>query len=268
MAVTRSPAYPGIAINDAVELVAKIYNENRTNPVDRDAAARDMGYAGMTGSSSKALADLSHYGLIEKAGKGAVRVSQRAVDVLYPASPEGRSSAYREAAFSPALFGELRAQFPDGTPSENNLRSYLMRMGFATSAIPYVLTSYRETCRMAQETGASESHGVEGTQIAESSPPNKMETNEMPESAIMERARPPAPQIPASALQSVADALSSPQLNRINMNIQGDKVHLSGLLDHKGLDALEKKIVALRVLLDVYNETIDTGDANDAEYDL
>ena len=94
MAITRSPAYPGVSVNQAIDLVAKVYAENRTNPVDRDAAARDMGFAGMTGSSSKALADLAHYGLIEKAGKGAIRVTQRAVDILYPSSPAGRAEAF------------------------------------------------------------------------------------------------------------------------------------------------------------------------------
>ncbi len=171
MAVTRSPAYPGIALPQAIDLVAKIHASNRTNPVDREAAAKDMGYAGMTGSSSKALADLAHYGLIEKAGKGAVRVSQRAVDILYPASPSGKATALNEAAFAPALFGTLRTQFHDGIPSENNLRSYLMRTGFATSAIPFVLHSYRETCRVAQEEGATESHGMPAATGPESSLP-------------------------------------------------------------------------------------------------
>ncbi len=47
------------------------------------------------------------------------------------------------------------------------------------------------------------------------------------------------------------------------MNIQGDKVRISGLLNLKGLDALEKKIAALRVLLEVHEEANDTGNSND-----
>jgi len=36
-------------------------------------------------------------------------------------------------------------------------------------------------------------------------------------------------------------------------------VQISGLLDLKGLDALEKKIAALRILLDTYIDANDTG---------
>lgn len=261
MAVTRSPAYPGVPISNAIEMVAKIYAENRTNPVDREAAARDMGFAGMTGSSSKALADLAHYGLVEKAGKGAIRVSQRAVDILYPESSVGRAAAFNAAAFSPALFGELRAQFPDGIPSENNLRSYLMRMGFATSAIPYVLSSYRETCRIVQEASATESHGPTHVAGSESAPPIEPKADTMAESTTLER---PAILEPPVAARPYAAPSSVSQLNRINMNIEGDKVQLSGLLDLKGLDALEKKIVALRVLLEVHHDANDAGDDENA----
>ncbi len=121
-----------------------------------------MGFAGLTGSSTKALADLAHYGLIEKAGKGALRVSQRAVDILYPASSAGKTFALREAAFAPALFGALHKHFHDGTPSENALKGYLIRQQFVSAAIPYVVTSYMETCRLVQQEGATESHGKPG----------------------------------------------------------------------------------------------------------
>jgi len=257
MAITRSPAYPGVSVNQAIDLVAKVYAENRTNPVDRDAAARDMGFAGMTGSSSKALADLAHYGLIEKAGKGAIRVTQRAVDILYPSSPAGRAEAFESAAFAPALFGELRAQFPDGIPSENNLRSYLMRMGFATSAIPYVLSSYRETCRIVQEAGATESHGTDQVLEPDSGQkPPKLDQNTMQTSTDPRQPAAPA-RIPIAPM---GGSVASPQLNRVNMNIQGDKVHIDGLLDLKGLEALEKKISALKLLLAMQPEVTDTDE--------
>lgn len=263
MAVTRSPAYPGVSINQAIDMVVKIYAENRTNPVDRDAAARDMGFAGMTGSSSKALADLAHYGLIEKAGKGAIRVTQRAVDILYPASPGDQAEAFEAAAFAPALFGELRAQFPDGIPSENNLRSYLMRMGFATSAIPYVLSSYRETCRVVQEAAGSESHGADRFVGPDSGhTPPKPEQDSMTQTATHSRAAPPPPRDTAPPHVTRA---ASPQLNRINMNIQGDKVHLDGFMDLKGLEALEQKISALKILLAMQPEAPDTHEREKEE---
>ena len=154
----RSPGYPGIGLSQAIDLVEKLHGKSRSNAIDREAAAKDMGFAGLTGSSTKALADLTHYGLIEKAGKGSIRVSQRAIDILYPESASGKTAAIREAAFSPTLFGALRSHFHDGLPSENALKGYLMRQEFASAAIPCVVTSYLETCRFVEQSAATESH--------------------------------------------------------------------------------------------------------------
>jgi hypothetical protein len=165
---TRSPGYPSSSLGDALEYAKKIHDVNRTNPIDREAAAKDMGYTGLTGRSAKVLADLSHFGLLEKAGKGGVRVSRCAVDILYPATPAGRRTALIEAAFAPTLFSELNDHFLDGVPSENALRSYLMRHGFASAAIPPVVNGYLETCRLIQQEGASESHG-DGEEYVEES---------------------------------------------------------------------------------------------------
>ena len=245
MSVTRSPAYPGVALAQAIVLAGKIHSENRTNPIDREAAAKDMGFAGMTGSSSKALADLAHYGLIEKAGKGSIRVSQRAVDILYPASPAQKSAALSDAAFAPALFGVLRSQFQDGIPSENNLRSYLMRTGFATSAIPYVLQSYRETCRLVQEAGATESHGevdLYAPDPVQIEPVKEAPLEIASPSSLVPTNIPVAPRPYAGG----ADGLT---LNKVNMNISADLVHISAMLDYRGLLMLEKKIASLKVLM-------------------
>jgi hypothetical protein len=106
-----------------------------------------MGYTGISGRSAKVLSDLAHFGLLEKAGSGSVRVTRRAVEILYPASEDAYVEALHEAAGSPSLFAELNAQFSDGLPSENALRSYLMRNSFASTAIGPVIKSYMETYR-------------------------------------------------------------------------------------------------------------------------
>ena len=50
-------------------------------------------------------------------------------------------------------------------------------------------------------------------------------------------------------------------LNKINMNIQGDRVHVDALLDHKGLVELEGKLQALKMLLTPIFSANDTGEA-------
>jgi hypothetical protein len=72
-----------------------------------------MGYSGLTGASGKMLANLVHYGLVAKAAKGSVRVTNLAVDILHPKTPEDRRRALHQAGFSPAFYREIRSQFVD-----------------------------------------------------------------------------------------------------------------------------------------------------------
>lgn len=170
MTRVRSPGYPSISLGKALEITAKLYAANRTNGIDRDAAVRDMGYSGITGASGKMLANLVHYGLVEKAGKGGVRVTSLAVDILHPENESTRRAALHSAAFQPDLFSELRSKFPGGAASENAIRSYLMRQGFSDVAVDPAISSFVETCRLTQQEGAYESQGDPPLVVVESAP--------------------------------------------------------------------------------------------------
>ncbi|NEI68591.1 hypothetical protein GR212_03325 [Rhizobium lusitanum] len=161
MSRVRSPGYPSLSLSQAIDFSKKIHAVNRTNAIDREAAAKDMGYSGVTGHSGKIIASLLHYGLLEKAGAGGVRITSRAIDILHPDRVADRKSALYEAAFAPDLFGRLRQRFSDGIPSENSLRSFLVREGFSDVAITPAVSSYLETCRFLQQESAYESSGQE-----------------------------------------------------------------------------------------------------------
>lgn len=160
MARMRSPSYPSIGLEQAIEYAEKIHDTNRTNPIDREAAVRDMGFSGITGHSGKMIANLLQYGLLEKVGKGEVRISRRAVDIMHPSHRAERARALNETAFEPELFYKLHERFSDGIPSENNLRSFLVREGFSNVAVTPAVTSYLETCRFLQIENAFELNSI------------------------------------------------------------------------------------------------------------
>src|SRR5690349_237159 len=66
----RSPSYPVWSLSDAVTAVGKIEAQYRMSKVDREVAAKIIGYSGLSGPANKALAALGQYGLVERAGKG------------------------------------------------------------------------------------------------------------------------------------------------------------------------------------------------------
>ncbi|MES2724771.1 MAG: hypothetical protein V4656_16590 [Pseudomonadota bacterium] len=244
----RSPSYPTLTLEQAIEMVGKIHKANRTNVISRETAARDMGYSGLTGRSLTVLGSLAQYGLVEKAGKGDIKVTRRAVEILHPVEESHRAEAIAEAAAAPALFQTLHERFPEGVPSANALRSFMVHSNFNDVAIGPAIAAFLETISFAEKTKESGRTGLAsaGAQESPSQPPsedNVMEATPMP---------PPAPMVQVPHL-SIADA----DLNKITMNIHGDKVMVSGLFDLKGLRLLEKKIVGLKAIMD----TDEDGDA-------
>lgn len=247
----RSPNYPSVPLGKAIELIDKIHRANRTNVIDRNSAARDMGYSGLTGRSLKVLAALIQFGLLGKAGKGDVKVTQTAVDILHAIDPADKNAALLVAGQSPTLFKELYQRFPEGIPSENAIRSYLIQQGFADVAIGPAITAFTDTNHFLQHIRESESHGGARSEGSEKDEP------EHEEERPVEQHRQPGTMSPPEGV------LAEEALNKIAMNIQGDRVFVSGLLDLRGLRALERKIAGLKTLLATDDDLDDVDNDDD-----
>jgi hypothetical protein len=167
----RSPSYPNMSLNDAVGAVRKIEALYRLSPVDRVAGAKLIGYSGLSGPANAALASLAQYGLVERAGKGEMRVTARAQAILHPNNDEEKRQGLRTAAFEPTLFRELRERWPNMIPPEDGVTKYLNRQGFNQTAIRPAAKAYLQTLHFLEEAGASESHGTGGGGGAESALP-------------------------------------------------------------------------------------------------
>lgn len=257
MSRMRSPSYPSVPLKQAIDLTSKIHRTCRTNVITRENAVHEMGYSGLTGRSMKVLAALLQFGLLEKTGKGDVKVTQRAVEILHGIDPEDRNEAMLDAARAPQLFQDILERFPDGIPSEGVIRSYLIQQDFIDAAIGPAINAFMETYRAVEHIRESESHG-DGADEAPDSAPSNAETIMHPQPTPQPLN--PAP-IPAFA------ALPEPSLNKINMNIQGDQVMISGLLNLKGLAQLEQRINALKLLLTPIVGANDTGADTDTDTD-
>jgi len=149
MSRIRSPNYPALSLPTAVERARSIHANEGQNAAPREVIVRHMGFGGLNGASASALSAISKYGLIEAVKDGDIRLTDLAMRILYPHSPEEKQEALLEAAFKPALFVELREKWPDRPPSDDSLRSYLVRKGFSQGALDQVIQFYRETLEIA-----------------------------------------------------------------------------------------------------------------------
>ena len=235
----RSPSYPTLTLEQAIEMVGKLHKASRTNVISRETAARDMGYSGLTGRSLTVIASLAQYGLVEKAGKGDIKVTRRAVEILHPVEEAHRAEAIIEASLAPGLFRTLHERFPEGVPSANALRSFMVQSDFNDVAIGPAIAAFLETNAFAEKTKESERTGPGRADAEESlsQPPTK--EDHVMEAAVRPAGRHAAPQAP----------METGDLNRPLMNIRGDQVMISGLFDLKGLGMLEKRIVGLKALM-------------------
>ena len=169
----RSPSYPVASLNEAIGQVRKIEKLYRSSSVDREVAAKLIGYSSLSGPANKALAALAQFGLVERAGKGEMRVTSRAQAILHPNSDQEQHEQLRAAAVEPQLFRELQERFPDMIPPEDGVVTYLNRQGFNQSAIRPAAKAYLQTLRFLEEAGVNESHGVSEATPAESSVPDE-----------------------------------------------------------------------------------------------
>lgn len=159
--VIRSPSYPNMSLRNAVEAVGKIEKLYRSSPVDRTQAAKLIGYTSLSGPANKSLAALAAFGLLDRAGKGETRVTERARDILHAATEDERKSRLFEAAMEPALFRELRERFASvSVPPMDGVITYLNRQGFNPTAVRPAANAFLQTLSYLEEIGATNSHGA------------------------------------------------------------------------------------------------------------
>lgn len=257
MARIRSPGYPNTSLEQMIDSAAKIHAEDRQHPVDRETAAKHMGFSGLSGASDRALSALLHFGLAEKVRKGELRVTDLALRIIHPNDSQERREALHEAAFSPELFRELRERYPEAPPSRDTLSSYLSRSGFASAAISPATRAYLETCAFLQREGAYDSRlDHQAAMLDGEAESDDIENSNFVDVVFEETAK-------NNKFESGTQRRINSRelaLNEPYLDVRGTReVHIEGIFDRAGLDVLENTIAALKMLLKLKIESPDEG---------
>lgn len=126
-----------------------VYAAEKRTPVNHEAAAIALGFRSLSGPSRVAIAALRQYGFIDKAGKGAIRVSDLGVRTLH-GNAEDKRLALAQAAINPALFKDLAKEHGDA--SENAIASYLItKKDFSPDGARRAAKAFRATVKLAKE---------------------------------------------------------------------------------------------------------------------
>ena len=191
MARVRSPNYPYFSLPAAIEAVRKIYAKEHTHKADPLVMAKALGYGGMNGASMGQLSALKKYGLLEEHGKE-LKVSSDALMILVdPKDSVERAKAIVRAAFAPQLFVDLQAQYGTAVPSDENMRSFLLKRGFAPNTVDAPIRTYRETVEFAMPSKALYDRGVVDAGKANSEQPPPLPPSDPPEAGTSGEQRQP-----------------------------------------------------------------------------
>lgn len=132
----RSPKYPYIALDLAIERVKKIYEEIREHAQPREVVAKAYGKPIKSSATLQTFATLIQYGLLENVlvnGDRRLRVSQLAQTILHPHAPQDKvAAATQEAAMAPPIFRELWEKFGDTSGLNESMPLYYLTVDRAT----------------------------------------------------------------------------------------------------------------------------------------
>ena len=243
MARIRSPNYPQISLPAAIERVAMIFSKEHQHPAPKEVVVKDMGYNGIHGNSLGALSALSKYGLLERVGQD-YKVSERAIAIIHPLDDNSKVVALREAAQAPALFSEIFEYFKGQLPSDENLRAYLIRKGFAESALTPAIDSLRDTMKVI----ADRPMHVTASGSLQSQPATLTGTGY-------------SPTVKVSAPPAEASARDFQAKMRVSLTDHGLEI-VANVADRKGIDRLIAVLKANRELMPEVASNDSSSDAS------
>jgi hypothetical protein len=148
MAKVRSPNYPLLNLSEALGAMRPVYLSEHKNKMARETLAKHLGYNSLNGRALGKIGAVRAYGLIEGSGDE-LRVSEDAIIALMaPEDSPERQNSLAKLVIKPALFKEIRDDFPDVHPSESNLKFWLIKQGFTPEAAGKAATTYLETMKL------------------------------------------------------------------------------------------------------------------------
>src|SRR5579859_174025 len=121
---TRSPAYPAINLETAIQRARQLYDKEKRHPAPVATVVKHWGYTSLNGAALGTVAALKKYGLLDEEGGGEDRMawlSSLADDILMNPDRAKQAEAIRQAALRPAGYKEMWEKYHLDLPSDQSL---------------------------------------------------------------------------------------------------------------------------------------------------
>ena len=148
--VLRSPGYPMIALDEAIEKIKMLWEKERSNPMAKEVATEHLGYEIYGGYSARVISALKQFGLISKDGNDII-VTQDGMDVsIYDSEDEHYIETVKKIALKPDIYNKLYNDFKGNIPSDANIRVRLIReYNFNPGKVEKFIQNFKQTIKFA-----------------------------------------------------------------------------------------------------------------------
>lgn len=154
----RSPSYPDIDLEEALDKAQKIWVVEKRNWAPITAIQQHWGYGPNTGPGLRALAALKKFGLLGEQGRGEhrqVQLSELALKILLDqrSDSEEKQLAIKEAALTPPIHRQLWGEYKETLPSDVTLKFKLLTdpdLPFSERGATALIDEYKATMAFAK----------------------------------------------------------------------------------------------------------------------
>jgi hypothetical protein len=160
MAKGRSPNFPAIDLETALQRAREIWNKESRHPAAPETILGHWGYSPKSSGGLQTLAALKQFGLLADEGRGDLRrarVSDLGQSILF--HNEGTQEWFNElqkAVLSPPSYQDVWDRYKGELPSDQNLLRYLMfERGFTEGGADEFIRQLRNSLAYAGLTSAS-----------------------------------------------------------------------------------------------------------------
>lgn len=148
-AAPRSPNYPYVDLQRAVELATKFYEKYKTHSTPEKLAAECWGYSAKSSGTQRVVGALVDYGLVTVKQNAAplgreLAITENARKVILKA--DGYEAILANMAVSPPIYGDLWQKYGAEIPPESLIQQYLIfTKKFNDDSAKHVSGSFKRT---------------------------------------------------------------------------------------------------------------------------
>ena len=144
--VIRSPGYPMISLEEALQKTNILWEKEKSNPIPKEVALKHLGYKTTLGYSARILSALKQFDLILEE-KGDIKLTQNAIDLsIFNPSDDDYNNLLKKIALYPNSYSKIYNEYNGNIPSDDTLRIKLIRdYGFNVDKVQKFLSAFRAT---------------------------------------------------------------------------------------------------------------------------